>query len=248
MVGRPAKWVSAHRKNEFKYRLPQAVIMALSDNGDGTTRITVSGSYTGGLVLVTGERVFIPSIGAGFGKSYIATVISGTQFDINETWTTTLSAGFVWLCRLPEVQLYGGWEVGELIIGGEDISDWQPYILLGKFFPEVGTDGYLTFDVSGYLKSDLLTPYKYYPNSTEENYIVPISSAEVSLIQFTRMKLVIEYTNECELLVCNASITTQELNQKYVNTLRAQQPLQQPFIFSDGSNQNFIFNNLQYFN
>jgi hypothetical protein len=241
--GVPAKWVSAHRENIFKYRLPQSTIYSIINNGSGKMRITTTGAFSGFTPLV-GERIFIPKSGSDFGYyATIETMLGPNQFDINLAWTANFGGSIpIWLVRLPEVQLYSGWRAGELVlpvIGGTvDMYTMQPYTLIGKFFPESGTDGYVRFDVSGYLKVALPSPYKMLQNPDEAPFVFPFNATQLyPTKQYTRVQVVIEYTLEYTMFVANASISTNELNQKFVDTMRVMQPLEQPIRFdSDGPN------------
>lgn len=240
-VQQPAKWLSAHRENFFKIRLPVGAISFLTDNTDGTFTITLSTAFT--TTIVEGDRVFIPLTSGYYGKYfYVETVITQNQFTVIGDFEANLTgAATIYIVRFPEVKLYAGWDVGELIIGGVDMATIQPIKQIADFSPEPDFTGFINFDVSGYLKASLPSPYKYAYSDTEDNKNIPVSNYEVLAANYTIVRMVVGRTLWATNYVANSSITTHELNQKFVDTGLAQQPLQQPAVFTD-STQDFIIN------
>lgn len=239
VVQRPPLWMSAHRENIFRVRPPQTLINSIVDNADGTFTVNLQSSF--GISLEVGERVFIPLINYKYGKFYIIKeVATSTKITVYGDYEGNTFGSVIWYILKPLVQIYGGWELGELIIEGVDMFTVQPVKLLGEFYPETAFDGYFEFDICGYLKASLPTPYKYAYNDTETNYNIPTTDYEVIAKGYNIIRVVMNgHTLIGTHYVANSSITTAELNRNFVDTDLALQPLAQPLLF-DGATQDKI--------
>lgn len=240
MISRPSKWVSAHRKCEFVYRLPQALIVSGYDDGNGYLKINLTSPFP--FAMVEGDTIYITD-GTYRGFHKIRTVHSTLQYTINTSFILSLSGSIVvWQVILPKIPIYRGYEDNELILplypsGSLDMNDIQPKELLGVFTPSVRGDGYMYFDISGYIKSALRTPYRGKYNSDEVNYIYAKSANEYYLpMNVEKINFTIERNNEVELIAHNSSIETRDLISDYLDSGRPLTPLKQRAIFSIGRN------------
>jgi hypothetical protein len=237
----PPKWVSAHRKCEFKYRLPVSTISSGYDDGNGYLKINLSGAFA--YALAVGDRVYIPAGTDYTGFHVIRTVHSTVQYTLETTYTTPISgSATIYEVVLPTVSLYKGYDDNELILplypsGSLDIYDIQPRELLAEFQPEAGADGFIQFDISGYLKAALESPYKVGYNETETDYIYAKSATQSYLPMNTaKIELIIEGNLERTLIAHNTSLAVGDLNRYYVDTVTGLQPLKQVPSFTQGVN------------
>lgn len=230
MIERPARWVSAHRKNEFKYSFLTRQCNIV--NASGYARIILNAAFP--FTTEVGQRIYIVS-GSYKGYHTIQSIQGSLHITLNTAYSgAVFSWTDVWQIVLPEVKLYKGYKDGQLVLplypsGSQDLYDVMPYTLIGTFYPESGPDGYLRFDISGYLKTAIETPYKLQYNDDETDYNYPITAQlKVPVKNYNKIELIIEGTCECVLYAANSSISTDDLNRYYVDTNRQMQPLLQP--------------------
>lgn len=228
---RTPQWVSAHRSNVFRFGIPTVSAFGGYDSG-GFLGLVLTSSYSIATPQV-GDRLYIYT-GDYSGFHTITEVVSGIQFVTSTEYTTAYvwNSDLVGYVYLPTVQIYRGYEVGEITLplyptGSLDLSTIQPRELVAEFSPEVGSDGFIEFDLQGYLKTCLYTPYKVGYNQSEENLIYD-RSTDVQYIpmNYSKVDLIIENTLECSLYLANSAIETNDLNRYYVDTEQPLQPLQ----------------------
>lgn len=241
MKSRPPKWVSAHRKCEFRYRLPVTTISSGYDDGNGYLKINLSGAFP--FALAVGDRVYIPAGTDYTGFHTIRTVHSSIQYTLETEYVSLISGSTtIYEVVLPEVTLYKGYTDNELILplypsGSLDLYDIQPQELLATFQPEAGSDGFIQFDISGYLKAALESPYKVAYNDTETDYIYAKSATEDYLPMNTaKIEMYIEGNKEITLIAHNSSLTTADLNRYHVDAARSLTPMKQETVFTNGIN------------
>lgn len=254
LMSRPANWVSAHRKNEFRYRLPQKTVVGAYNTG-GYLSLILDSAF----VLVygapqVGDRIFLTTGGSYGDNKYhtIKEITSSIQYVLTTEWIdASIGISLIYFVRLPEIQLYKGYRSGELVLplyptGSLDLYTIMPWTLIGKFYPEAGIDGFITFDISGYLKTAIESPYKVGYNQDEINYHYPLSSSKSYVVKnYNKVALILYFNIEATLSVANSAITSDELNRCYVDTDQPMQPLQLPLKFNGDGYGNFINNNLQ---
>lgn len=230
LLQQPAKWVSAHRKNEYKFRLPQSLIMS-GYNDSGKLKLILSSAFT--YPINVGDRIYIPNLAPYTGFHTIKSIDSSIQFTLNTDYVANLSGLIVvWQCNLPTVKLYKGYKAGELVLtyntGTIDLYDIMPYELVAEFKPEVDFDGYVKFDICGYLKTVIESPFKGAYNPDEINYNYPYGLSIYTPKYYNKVELILEDTLINTHYAANASITTDELNREFVDTQRQLQPLLMP--------------------
>lgn len=228
-LSQPAKWVSAHRKNEYKFRLPQQIVGS-SYNAGGYLGIILSGAFP--YALNVGDRVYIPNNGTITGFHTIKSITSSLQFVLNTVANVSGSGFVIWQCYLPTVKIYKGYKAGELVLtyntGTIDLFDIMPYELVAEFKPEVDFDGYVKFDICGYLKTVIESPFKVAYNADETSYNYPYGLTTYTPKYYNKVELILEDTLINTHYSANASITTDELNREFVDTQRQLQPLLMP--------------------
>lgn len=242
MKSRPPKWVSAHRKCEFRYRLPVSTISSGYDDGNGYLKLNLSGAFP--FALAVGDRVYIPAGTDYTGFHTIRTVHSSIQYTLETEYVSLISGSTtIYEVVLPTVTLYKGYTDNELILplypsGSLDLYDIQPQELLATFQPEAGSDGFIQFDISGYLKAALESPYKVAYNDIETDYIYAKSATQYYLPMNTaKIEMYIEGNKEITLIAHNSSLTSADLNRYFVDTVTGLQPLKQIAEFTQGVNR-----------
>lgn len=258
LISKPAKWLSAHRRNEFKIRLPQSTISSGTNNG-GYLKITLSGAFLN--TLAVGDRLYIPNLSPYTGYHTVREVHSSVQVTLNTLYQSSISgAAVVWKVELPTIQIYKGYKEAEQVVsydgGTYDFYTNQPYELLAAFTPEAGADGYVTFDVSGYIKTAIENPYKPAYNPDEDNKLYPVSLLGIKLSEYTPL-----YYNKITIVMpditgtikgilsahyaANSAISTDELNRYYVDTERPIGVFKQPVkLFNLFTVADYINNNI----
>jgi hypothetical protein len=176
---RPYKWVSAHREFTWIYSLPTRPFFYFPSNG--FIQVVLTSSFSADLEV--GSRIYFRNFGALTGFHVIKTITSqsGLYFANGLSESTVISsvgAGCEFV-DLPEVTVYSGWNTGELIIGGVDMSTVQPFTLIATFRPEADLTGRLRFNLSGYAQAAFPSPYRAGYNIDEVNYNIVDGSIEV---------------------------------------------------------------------
>lgn len=244
IVNRPPEWVSAHRECAFKYSVTGTLIGSSYDDGNGYLKVNLTGAFF--QTLAVGDRVYIRN-GDYEGFHVVRSVQSSTQYTF-ETLYTTADTGLIFPVLLPTISIYKGFSSGELSLplyptGSLDLSTIQPRELVAEFKPEFDIDGYITFDISGYLKAVLATPYKAGYNETETSYQYRKASGEDYLpMNYAKVDIMLLEPGgttanlEMQLYVCNAGVSSEELTREFVDTGRPLLPLLKKPDFATGSN------------
>lgn len=249
IINQPAEWVSAHRENRYKVRLPQTTISSGYNNG-GFLKLNLAGSF--GEAINVGDRVYIPAGTDYTGFHTIKEVHSSIQITLETQWVSNTGGSVViWHVYLPTISIYKGYRAGELVLtytgGTIDLYDIMPFELVGEFKPEPDLTGYLNFDICGYLRTVIESPYKGAYNPDETNYLY--STFITGYLSWYAPK----YYNKVEVFIddtkvnvhyaANAAISTDELNREFVDTERQLQPLKQPvLLFSEYTLGDYINN------
>jgi len=230
---RPYKWVSAHRNCVFRFGLPTVMAFGGYD-ASGYLGIVLTSSYGGAWAPIAGDRLYIYG-GYYEGFVTITEVVSSIQYVTSSVWVDSMFNEDVAFVTLPTISIYKGYSVGEIIIAGQDLSEWQPRELVGEFKPEVGTDGFIEFDIYGYLKTVISVPVFGY-NNDEVNKIIELDADEDCIpMNYNKVDVLCDSNLECSLYVANTGLSMNELNRYYVNTSQPMQPLTTPIEFSSKS-------------
>ena len=160
LLNRPPQWVSAHRKCEFKYAIKPEVEIAILDDSGYVRLITFIS-----IGVSVGDRVFLRG-GVYNGFHTVKSIAGSNDFTLNTAYTVA-ETDIVTVTKiiLPTVKLYSGFNEGEILLpvypsGTVDLFTIYPYKLAGTFKPEISADGYVYFNIQGYLKTIIDAPYK----------------------------------------------------------------------------------------
>ena len=212
---RPYKWVSAHREFNWVYSLPTRPFW-YTDSG-GLIKVFLFSSFSGTLNI--GERIYLRNFGALTGFHVVKSITSQSEFTLQTAYPSTFispaSAGCEFV-DLPEVTVYSGWQVGELIIGGVDMNTVQPYKLIATFRPEADLNGRLRFNLSGYAQAAFPTPYKILYNIDEVNYNIDNGSIVVGGKEYIYLRHFFNGSLKGFNYVANSGLTVEDLNRYYV--------------------------------
>jgi len=216
---RPAEWVSAHDVCMFEYRLPQGIISTTINNG-GKVQFVLSTAFP--ITPLVGDRVFVTGNSIYKGYHVITEVIDANNIVLNVDYVSVVSGSVpIWLAVSPVIKVFAGWDVGELTVntvdGVKDFSDFQPKRLVGEFMPEPSLDGYLRFDIHGYLKAALPTPYEPYemPNESQFNFQLSSSTFFINMLLFTKVDVMLNDARAVTLNVANTGLSMSEWNRYY---------------------------------
>jgi len=215
LVQRPYKWVSAHREFTWVYALPTRPFFYF-DSG-GLIRVVLTSSFTADLEV--GSRIYFRNFGALTGFHVIKTITSQTDFTLQTAYPSTVISSVGAGCEfvdLPEVKVYSGWNTGELIIGGVDMSTVQPFTLIATFRPEADLTGRLRFNLSGYAQAAFPSPYRAGYNIDEVNYNIVDGSIEVGGKEYIYLRHFFNGSLKGFNYVANSSLSVEDLNRYYV--------------------------------
>jgi hypothetical protein len=212
---RPAKWVSAHREFTWRYSLPFRPFFYYPDGG--FIRVVLTSSFSADLLV--GSRVYLRGFGSLTGYHVIKTVTSQTVITLETAYPSTVissvGAQFEFV-DLPTVTVYSGWNTGELIIGGVDMSTVQPFKLIATFKPETDLQGVINFNLCGYAQASFPTPYKAGYNIDEVNYNIPSGGLTVTGKDYVYLRHFFNGSLKGFNYVANSALTEADLNRYYV--------------------------------
>ena len=230
VLQRPAKWISAHRKNEYKVRLPISGIVSGYNSG-GKLKVILNSAFP--YTINEGDRIYITAFEPYTGFHTIESIDSSIQFTLTTPFVIGMSGNVaVFQVVLPTVYIYKGYKYNEVVLtyntGTIDLYNIMPYTLAAQFKPEVDFDGYLKFDVCGYVKTVIESPFKGAYSPDEESFLYPYGVNIYTPKYYNKVEVILEETLIATHYAANASITTDELNREFVDTGRQLQPLKMP--------------------
>lgn len=249
LIKRPPLWVSAHRECRLKYAFATGKLIAVGS----TAGNLVMGFSSLPFTPLAGERIYVyPS--ATYSNLYTGYHLIKQVLYPNILIMETPYQGYVdvdhdaAVIRLPEISIYKGYAPAEIelqVFGSPNVDMYtlQPRALVATFKPEANPEGYMEFDISGYLKTVIPQPYKCGYNDTENNEqpnlflfidYIPQNYGRVQIMLKVPGETIAN--KECELLVANSAITTPELNRFFVDTNRPLGPMLKPVHFNNGVN------------
>jgi hypothetical protein len=212
---RPYKWVSAHREFTWIYSLPTRPFFYFET--DGLIEVLLTSSFSADLEV--GSRIYFRNFGALTGFHVVKSITSQSNFTLQTAYPSTVISSVGAGCEfvdLPSVTVYSGWQVGELIIGGVDMSTVQPYKLIATFRPEADLNGRLRFNLSGYAQAAFPTPYKILYNIDEVNYNIFTGTITVGGKEYIYLRHFFNGSLKGENYVANSGLTVEDLNRYYV--------------------------------
>lgn len=211
----PYNWNSAHRPVTFVYDHETKPIDTLTDSG-GFLKVQLDSSYT--FTPDPGERIYISGTDNGIYNGYhvIASATGGGEIVTTTAYTGADDGGDCLYIRLPEIELYKGYDTGETF------DTELPLTLIATFTPRNSINNDVTFDVSGWLKAIFTSP------------VSPPQDATYDFLNFNRFRLKFDGDYQDFYHVLNSAIESEELDGYYADTGR---PLQVgSFIFDCGDN------------
>ncbi len=149
----------------------------------------------------------------------VKSITNQSNFTLQTAYPSTVISSVGAGCEfvdLPSVTVYSGWQVGELIIGGVDMSTVQPYKLIATFRPEADLNGRLRFNLSGYAQAAFPTPYKILYNIDEVNYNIDNGPVIVGGKEYIYLRHFFNGSLKGENYVANSGLTVEDLNRYYV--------------------------------
>jgi hypothetical protein len=149
----------------------------------------------------------------------VKSITNQSNFTLQTAYPSTVISSVGAGCEfvdLPSVTVYSGWQVGELIIGGVDMSTVQPYKLIATFRPEADLNGRLRFNLSGYAQAAFPTPYKIQYNLDEVNYNIDNGMLIVGGREYIYLRHFFNGSLKGENYVANSGLTVEDLNRYYV--------------------------------
>lgn len=210
----PPVWNSAFNPIEFIYDMPTEPA-GISDV-DGYMTIDTAYGFNNALIVVkVGDLLWVDG-GVYRGYHVVRKVISISSFQ-TETIYTALGFEFVKYAQPPVWEIYKG------IVG--DLS--FPFTKVADFQPEPNKEGYLSFNISGYIQSSLpiiVPPLEGTLVSSDYRYI------DTNL--YTPFQILHDDTSEYTYYALNCAIETALLNSDYVDTGKALST--NPFVFQNG--------------
>lgn len=143
----PYRWTSAHQPIEFEYDMPFA-FGSFTDNS-GFVRVAMLTALAGGKLIVAGDLIYI---NGGIYKGYhvIKSVVSNLDFTLETAYISSQAGIMIKYATPPQWQIWKGYQDSE-VIGTND----KPFTKVADIQPEGNAQGYITFNISGYIKSAL---------------------------------------------------------------------------------------------
>jgi len=226
VIKQPKLWASAHKPIEFVYDMPTevATLVGLDDNLGVILPNIFAG---GGLGIRTGDIVFIT---ASQYKGYhvVKEVFTPLIFSLETAYTTapTTPVCDVKYATPPVWQVWKGYQDSE-VIGTNNF----PFTKVADFAPEGNKDGFLEFNIGGYVKSSM-KPIEAPQEGTAFGLVSVYS--DINLWQPYRLLIGVDILYfERIYFALNSAIESDVLNAEYLNT---DKPLNTfPFINSCGS-------------
>lgn len=143
----PYRWTSAHKPIEFEYDMPFA-FGALSDNS-GFVRVVMASALAGGKTIVVGDLIYIAG-GVYKGYHVIKSVVSNLDFTLETDYISSFPSIQIKYATPPQWQIWKGFQDTE-VIG----TNTKPFTKVADIQPEGNAQGYIAFNISGYIKSAL---------------------------------------------------------------------------------------------
>ncbi len=250
LTATPPKWISAHRDNNYTMRLPSTDASSGYNDGSGFLKVNLSGAFP--YTVEVGQRIYITT-SPYIGFHIVKTVHSSIQITFETAFISTFGGAVtLYQAVLPEISIYKGYKLGEMIIphsgGTVDLSTVNPYTLVATIQPEAGVDGFVRFNICGFTKTVIDAPYvgAYNPDQTDYNFeIVTFPfSLDYNSKYFNRVRLELNGGYIADHYAVNSAVSSYELNRDFVQTIRQLSPLLQApryaNVFSGGQ---YISNN-----
>jgi hypothetical protein len=197
------------------YSLPTRSFFYFPSNG--FIQVVLTSSFSADLEV--GSRIYFRNFGALTGFHVVKSITSQSNFTLQTPYPSTVISSVGAGCEfvdLPSVTVYAGWNSGELIIGGVDMSTVQPYKLIATFRPEADLNGRLRFNLSGYAQAAFPTPYKILYNIGEVNYNIDNGTTVVGGKEYIYLRHFFNGSLKGENYVANSGLTVEDLNRYYV--------------------------------
>lgn len=250
LTATPPKWISAHRDNNYTMRLPSTDASSGYNDGSGFLKVNLAGAFL--YPVAVGDRIYITT-SPYIGFHIVKTVHSSIQYTFETAFTSTFGGSVtLYQATLPEISIYKGYNVGEMIIpwlgGSLDLSTVYPYTLVATIKPEAGVDGFVRFNICGFVKTVIDAPYKgrYNADETDYNYLLatfPVG-VDYNAKYFNKVRLILNGGEIASHLAVNSAISSYELNRDFVQTYRQLSPLLQAPRYANAlSIGNYIGNN-----
>jgi hypothetical protein len=212
----PNQWTSAHQPIRFVYDLPTENSTLYDHNSEGFLSIwsgifmdNVDTIKVGGLVYVTttgykGLHVITKILG----YSQSGGVVTGCFYQTSTPFTTAHSSVFVKLATPPVFSVYKGYIQGETTLNHP-----YGYSKVSDFSPDVNKDGFLDFDISGFVQAAMLPIQA--PRISQS--ALPLT-AYIDYALYMPYRIVIGNTFTSYFMAINGAYNSDKLSSRFVST------------------------------
>jgi hypothetical protein len=215
VISQPKLWASAHKPIEFVYDMPTEEVFLVEI--DGSLAVILPNIFAGGgLGVRTGDIIYL-SASQYKGYHVVKEVFTPLIFNFETPIRTEPipSIVFAKYATPPVWQIWKGYQNSE-VIGANNF----PFTKVADFAPEGNKDGFLEFNIGGYIKSSMneMTP----PSAGNQLGVISISS-ERNYWQPYRLLIGLSPRSlyfERIYFALNSSIESDVLNAEYLNTFK----------------------------
>ena len=147
LVSSPKLWASAHKPIRFVYDMPTET--AGIGGIDGFVSVLLYDTFGGGAITVTaGDLVYIPT-GVYKGYHVVKEIITSLIFTLETAYSVSDTVSIKYATP-PQWQIWKGYQDSE-VVG----TNYFPFTKVADFAPEGNAEGYISFNVGGYVKSSM---------------------------------------------------------------------------------------------
>lgn len=143
----PKLWASAHKPIEFEYEMPFQV--GDIDDSDGYANVLLSSALAGGKTIIAGDLIYI-SLAPYKGYHVVKSVSNNLDFVLETAYISFVANATVKYATPPLWQIWKGYQDSE-VVG----TNYFPFTKVADFAPEGNAEGYISFNVGGYVKSSM---------------------------------------------------------------------------------------------
>ena len=226
IITQPRLWASAHKPIEFVYEMPFQT--GDVDNSGGFANVLLGSALAGGKTIIAGDIIYISS-GVYLGYHVVKSVDNNLDFVLETAYISFASSVTIKYATPPQWQIWKGYQDSE-VVG----TNYFPFTKVADFAPEGNIEGYLSFNIGGYIKSAMAE----ITALTEGTLFGTGIYLEESRNLYTPYRLLIGVNPESLYfeniyLALNSSIESNTLNAEYLKTTKPLNTL--PFINSCGT-------------
>jgi len=215
----PPKWNSAHQPIRFIYDMPTEPSVIYNYNSEGFLSVSTTSAFMNNASLIqVGDIVYIVNAGIYTGYHVVKRVITQNVFNVAFQLNTSIGVLALPLSADVKYATPPVWSVWKGNTAGEFAYPTPyPYEIVAEFQPEGNLDGFLEFDISGYVQAAML---QIVPPS-EGTFVFASQVYEYRDFNlFMPFRILTSTYFEQIFLALNSAIDTDILNSKYVDTFQ----------------------------